>query len=223
MLNFHFLPCYADDNRYDNRDRLSTKNGRVDLKHRHRPGQTFSIRDQGMTSTHSSRKSRGDKPAKPSKDYPLTPHGNGQWCKKIKGKVWFFGTWDDPQAALEKYVDEKDDILAGRDPKRLSQSGTKLVDLVNRFLTDRQQKVTEGTRALVTPGSSHHGPDTPAPSTEQPRDHNWCTHASRVSHPAIKSQQCLPVDSGTGGRSVAPACIAASSNAAAQSARSLAT
>jgi hypothetical protein len=102
-----------------------------------------------MTTNDSSRKSRGDKPAKPSKDYPLTPHGNGQWCKKIRscaypdGKVWFFGTWDDPQAALQKYLDEKDDILAGRDPKR-SQTGTNLVDLVNRFLTDRQQQVTEG-------------------------------------------------------------------------------
>lgn len=96
-----------------------------------------------MTTGHSSRKSRGDKPAKPSKDFPLTPHGNGQWCKKIKGKVWFFGTWDDPQGALKTYLDQKDDILADRDPKR-SQSGTKLVDLVNSFLTDRQRQFTEG-------------------------------------------------------------------------------
>jgi integrase len=120
-----------------------TKNGRVDLEHRHRLCDTFSTKGQGTTSPHSTRKSRGDKPAKPSKDYPLTPHDNGQWCKKIKGKVWFFGTWDDPQEALNRYLDEKDDILAGRDPRR-SKTGTKLVDLVNQFLTDRTQKVTEG-------------------------------------------------------------------------------
>jgi hypothetical protein len=46
-----------------------TKNGRVDLEHRHRLSHTFSTRVQGMTSTHSSRKSRGDKPAKPRDDY----------------------------------------------------------------------------------------------------------------------------------------------------------
>jgi len=42
------------------------------------------------------------KPAKPSPSFPLTPHNNGQWCKKIRGKLYFFGVWDDPDAALER-------------------------------------------------------------------------------------------------------------------------
>ena len=60
------------------------------------------------------------KPDKPSPDFPLTAHANGQWCKKIRGKVYFFGVWDDPAAALQKYVEQRDNLQAGRQPRRLS-------------------------------------------------------------------------------------------------------
>ncbi len=40
------------------------------------------------------------KPAK-TKGFPLTPNGNGQWSKKINGKVYYFGTWDDPDGAIK--------------------------------------------------------------------------------------------------------------------------
>jgi len=91
------------------------------------------------------------KPAKPRKDYPLTAHANGQWCKKIRGKVHFFGRWADPEAALAKYLDERDDLQAGRTPRRLS-SGSKATtaDIVNLFLDRCRQRVESGQLAGIT-------------------------------------------------------------------------
>jgi hypothetical protein len=43
----------------------------------------------------SKRKTRSDK-------FPLTLHPTGQYCKKIKGKIRYFGT--DKKKALEKYL-----------------------------------------------------------------------------------------------------------------------
>jgi hypothetical protein len=43
------------------------------------------------------------KPAKPYPDFPLCAHPNGQWAKKIKGKIHYFGAWSNPGGALEKY------------------------------------------------------------------------------------------------------------------------
>jgi hypothetical protein len=42
-------------------------------------------------------------PAKPTPDFPLFPHGNGQWAKKFKGKLEYFGPWADPEAALATF------------------------------------------------------------------------------------------------------------------------
>src|SRR5450631_4296548 len=78
-------------------------------------------------------------PRKPHSDYPLFAHQNGQWAKKVKGRIVFFGVWADPQAALERWLAEKDDLLAGRVPRCRSGvvSGPTLRDLVNQFLTTK--------------------------------------------------------------------------------------
>ncbi len=53
------------------------------------------------------------KSVKPYQEIPLFAHQNGYWAKRIKGKQWFLGVWADPDAALQKYPDEVDEIQAG--------------------------------------------------------------------------------------------------------------
>ena len=83
------------------------------------------------------------KPVKPYPDFPLFPHATRRWAKKIKGKFHYFGKWDDPQGALQKYLDQRDDLQAGRTP-RVSGDALTLSDLVNRFLTAKQRAVDVG-------------------------------------------------------------------------------
>ena len=60
----------------------------------------------------------GSRLAKPHPDYPLYAHASGQWAKRVRNKVHYFGRWADPDAALAKWLKEKDDLLAGREPEK---------------------------------------------------------------------------------------------------------
>jgi integrase len=98
---------------------------------------------------------RKGKSAKPDTDFPLWLHPSGRWCRKIRRdgvtRWHYFGT--DKQAALEKWLDEKDDLLAGRTP-RVKSDGLLIGDppsdpesatgLVNLFLTAKQKLVETG-------------------------------------------------------------------------------
>ena len=86
---------------------------------------------------------RSCKPPKPYSDFPLFPHATRRWAKKIRGKLHYFGPWDDPDGALQKYLDQKDDLHAGRTP-RVSGEGLTVRDLCNRFLTVKRGLVDSG-------------------------------------------------------------------------------
>ncbi|HWA97341.1 MAG TPA: tyrosine-type recombinase/integrase [Pirellulales bacterium] len=79
---------------------------------------------------------------KPHKDYPLTPRGDGRWCKKIRGRlVYFTGTADE---ALEEWLRVKDDLLAGRTPRPKDDKRLGIDGLANAFLTAKRERVDAG-------------------------------------------------------------------------------
>lgn len=83
------------------------------------------------------------KPAKPYPDFPLFPHATGRWAKKIRGKLHYFGPWREPDAALQKYLEQRDDLHAGRTPMPTGE-GMTLLDLCNHFLTWKKNMVKSG-------------------------------------------------------------------------------
>jgi integrase len=52
----------------------------------------------------------------------------------------YFGTWADPDAALKKYLDQKDDLHAGRQVRTPSKEAT-VKDVANAFLNTKQPAV----------------------------------------------------------------------------------
>jgi integrase len=91
-----------------------------------------------MTTVHRSTRAPREKPKKPYEDFPLFPHANGLWAKKIRGRLYYFGVWSDPDAALKKFVSQRDDLYAGRMPRAVNDDGMRLKELCNRFLTTKR-------------------------------------------------------------------------------------
>lgn len=53
-----------------------------------------------------------------------------------KWKSLLFGVWADPIVTRDKYLDERDDLQAGRTPNRLSKSGNLTIEeIVNLYLS----------------------------------------------------------------------------------------
>src|SRR6185369_9596871 len=102
-----------------------------------------------MTKTNSTARSsrrKAVKPKKPSKHFPLFAHASGQWAKKVRDKMHYFGAWSDPKAALDLWLDEKDDLIASRVPRDRSGDINEptLEDLLKQFLAVKLMKRNNG-------------------------------------------------------------------------------
>ena len=101
-------------------------------------------------------KSKVDRPPKPYKDFPLTPHNAGVWCKSILGRVHYFGPWGHRvkgklirlpgngwKEALALYDEQRDDLYLGRTP-RVNRDGLTIAGVSNAFLTFKKSRVQTG-------------------------------------------------------------------------------
>ena len=96
-------------------------------------------------STVSRQKSKTVKPSKPRTDFPLFPHASGKWAKVIKGRTFYFGRWDDPNAAEAEYLQDADDLHAGREPRpEKNRSGPTLREVCNAFIKSKRTKLDSG-------------------------------------------------------------------------------
>ena len=78
-----------------------------------------------MTKSNSKRKTRSDKS-------PFTLHLTGQYCKKIKGKLYYFGT--DKTKALQQYLEQATYLHSGKMTKPSSVNNMSSKTLCNLYL-----------------------------------------------------------------------------------------
>jgi integrase len=93
-----------------------------------------------------SNSTRPSRAKQPKRDFPLFKHQRGYWCKKVRGKLHYFGKIaGDPkgEAAVRKWAEQKDDLLAGRTP-RGTPDGLTVADLCNHFMTAKEQQCDAG-------------------------------------------------------------------------------
>lgn len=99
-----------------------------------------------MAKAHSNEPTRADKPRKPYPDFPLGWHVAGYWCKRIRGRLHYFGqrngTWEE---ALLHYQDVRDDLHAGREPRQKNDPNAVTIKYAfDHFLTEKERSVESG-------------------------------------------------------------------------------
>ena len=79
----------------------------------------------------SRRKTRSDKS-------PLTLHATGQYCKKIRGKLYYFG--GDKPKALERYLEQATYLHSGKMAKPASVNNVSIKTLCNLYLEHQESR-----------------------------------------------------------------------------------
>ena len=83
-----------------------------------------------MAKSNSKRKTRSDK-------FPLTLHKTGQYCKKIKGKIYYFGT--DKKEALSRYLEQAAYLHVGKMPRPKSPGQALSIKTLCNLYLDHQE------------------------------------------------------------------------------------
>lgn len=73
----------------------------------------------------------------------MTAHRNGQWCKKIRGRLHYFGPISDPDGAKERYLEVARELHAGLPVSTSPEATTTIADCFNEYLAHRRDDVTE--------------------------------------------------------------------------------
>ena len=89
-----------------------------------------------MAKSNSKRKKRSDK-------FPLTLHPTGQYCKKVRGKLYYFGT--DKQQALQRYLEQAAYLHTGKGSRsKLANDSLSVKMACNLYLDHQESRVTIG-------------------------------------------------------------------------------
>jgi hypothetical protein len=73
----------------------------------------------------------------------LTAHPANYWCKKIRGRLHYFGPWADPDGALARYLEQKDALHAGKTP-RPDPGPLPVKSVANAFLNAKNEAAKAG-------------------------------------------------------------------------------
>lgn len=75
--------------------------------------------------------------------FPLTVAPCGSWCKKVRGRTHYFGPLREKDEALDRWLEDKDYLLAGMDPPALA-AGSTVEELLDLFLEDCDDRISQG-------------------------------------------------------------------------------
>jgi len=91
-------------------------------------------------------KPRQIKPSKPYADFPMGWHRSGYWCKRILGKLYYFGDRGDVtgKTALADFNRRSPYLFAGQDPDDFLSDGYTLKKLCNDFMAFKEGEVEDG-------------------------------------------------------------------------------
>src|SRR5262245_38515403 len=91
-----------------------------------------------MTKRNSTTEHPSSKPERPEGS-PLYLHPSGRWCKKIRGRHYYFGRGSHEEA-LAEYERQKNDLHSGRRPQEQEPEGLTVYRLCHDFLRAKKEQ-----------------------------------------------------------------------------------